>query len=223
MPKRALIDHRPWLLASVIAAVAYYFLRDNPIGEIWLIALKGTGVACLAFYAMRRGAVSDGQILAAVMLFSALGDMGIEIDFTLGGGLFFVSHVLAIWLYLRNPRAKPVGSQKALGVALLLGTPFISWVLSQDLAVALYGLALGGMAACAWMSRFPRYRVGIGAVLFVISDFLIFSQMGTFDLGDLPRFLIWPLYFAGQFLIATGVVQTLRGEHPGHEKAVQAG
>jgi len=219
MPKRALIDHRPWLLASMIAAVAYYFLRDNPIGEVWLIVLKGMGVACLAFYAMRRGFGPDAQILAAVMLFSALGDMGIEFDFALGGGLFFVSHVLAIWLYLRNPRDNPVSSQKALAVVLLLATPAISWLLSGDLMVALYGLSLGGMAACAWMSRFPRYRVGIGAVLFVISDFLIFSRLGAFDLGDLPHYLIWPLYFAGQFTIATGVVQTLGGEHPGHEKA----
>jgi len=103
----------------------------------------------------------------------------------------------------------------------LLGTPLVSWLLSGDLMVGLYGLSLGGMAACAWMSRFPRYRVGIGAVLFVISDFLIFSRIGPFDLGDLPHYLIWPLYFAGQFMIATGVVQTLRGEHPGHEKVDQ--
>jgi uncharacterized membrane protein YhhN len=42
------------------------------------------------------------------------------------------------------------------------------------------------MAAAAWSSRFPRYRVGAGAVLFVISDWLIFSRMGSFDLGVLP-------------------------------------
>lgn len=222
MAKAALIEHRPWLLASVIAAVAYYFLRDNPIGEVWLIGLKGLGVAFLAIYAMRRGPGPDAQVLAAVMLFSALGDMGIEFDFALGGGLFFASHVLAIWLYLRNPRENPAGTQKALAVALLLGTPLVSWLLSQDAMVALYGLSLGGMAACAWMSRFPRYRVGIGAVLFVISDFLIFSRLGVVDLGDIPQYLIWPLYFAGQFMIATGVVQTLRGEHPGHEKAAHA-
>ena len=221
MPKRALINHRPWLLAGMIAAVAFYLLRDNPIGEVWLIGLKGLGVACLAAYAMRRGVGPDAQILAAVMLFGALGDMGIEFDFALGGGLFFASHVIAIWLYLRNPRANPVSTQKALAVALLLGTPLVSWFLSRDVTVALYGLSLGGMAACAWMSRFPRYQVGIGAVLFVISDFLIFSRLGSFDLGYLPYYLIWPLYFVGQFMIATGVVQTLRGEHPGHAKATQ--
>lgn len=212
MPKRALIEHRPWLLASIIAAVAFYFLRDNPLGEVWLIMIKGLAVGCLAFYAIRRATGPDAAIIAAVMMFGALGDMGIEFDFGLGGGLFFIGHVLAIWLYLRNPREHRSPSQKALAVVLLLGTPAISWLLSHDWAVTLYGLALGGMASTAWMSHFPRYRVGIGAVLFVVSDWLIFSRMGPFDLGVLPHYLIWPLYFAGQFMIATGVVQTLRHE-----------
>lgn len=221
MPKRALIEHRPWLLASVIAAVAFYFLRNNPIGELWLVGLKGLGVACLAIYALRRGPGSDARILASVMVFGALGDMGIEYDFQLGGGLFFVAHLFAISLYLRNPRVKAVSSQKLLAVILLLATPVISWLLSQQIMVALYALSLGGMAAAAWMSRFPRYRVGIGAVLFVISDLLIFSEMGSFAQPGFSELLIWPLYFIGQFMIATGVVQTLRGEHPGHEKADQ--
>ena len=54
------------------------------------------------------------------------------------------------------------------------------------------------MAAAAWYSRFPRYRVGTGAVLFVVSDWLIFSRFGSFDLGVLPDLLIWPFYYVGQ-------------------------
>lgn len=214
MPRRALIEHRPWLLASILAAVAYYALRGEPLGEIWLIAIKGTAVGCLAFYAMRRATGADASILVAVMLFGALGDMGIEFDFALGGGLFLVGHALAIWLYLRNPREHRAPSQKALAAVLLIATPAISWQLSGDGLVTLYALGLGAMAATAWLSRFSRYRVGAGAVLFVISDWLIFSRMGHFDLGILPDLLVWPLYFAGQFMIATGVVQTLRHELP---------
>jgi uncharacterized membrane protein YhhN len=80
--------------------------------------------------------------------------------------------------------------------------------------VAVYAVFLGAMAASAWYSRFPRYRVGTGAVLFVVSDWLIFSRMGPVDLGPLPDLLIWPLYYVGQVMIATGVVQCLRGEQP---------
>ena len=212
MPQRALVEHRPWLLLAITAALAFYFLRDNPIGGVWLIALKGLGVACLAIYALRRGQGPDASILAAVMMFSALGDVGIEFGMMQGGALFAISHAIAIWLYLRNPREHHSPSQMALAAALLVGTPLVSWFLSGDIMVTLYSVALGAMAATAWISRFPRYRVGIGAVLFVISDWLIFSELGTFDLGVLPHYLIWPFYFAGQFMIATGVVQTLRHE-----------
>ncbi|HAU21428.1 MAG TPA: lysoplasmalogenase [Erythrobacter sp.] len=214
MPKRALVEHRPWLLAAAAAAIAFYFLRDNPIGGVWLILLKGSGVAFLAVYALRRSPLPDARILALVMALSALGDMGIELTLELGGALFFASHIAAMSLYLRNPRQEPSRSQKALAVSLLFAAPLVSWLVSDSWQIALYSLALGGMAATAWMSRFPRYRVGIGAVMFVVSDWLIFAGQGSMAGSAFPNLMIWPLYFSGQFLIATGVVQTLRGEHP---------
>lgn len=209
MPRRALIEHRPWLLASVAAAIAFYFLRDNAIGGVQLMLLKGAGVALLAVYALRRGSGPDDRLLATYLAFGALGDMLIEIETLYGGAAFFAGHIAAIAMFLRNPRGEPTGSQKGAGVALLLLTPVLCWLLSGSLQVGLYGVALGGMAAAAWLSRFPRYRVGAGAVLFVISDLLIFSEMGPVDLSPIPGLLIWPLYYLGQFMIATGVVQTL--------------
>lgn len=210
MPKRALVEHRPWLLAAIVAATVYFFVRDWQIGELWLILLKGAGVGFLAIYALARHASADGRLLALVMALSALGDMLLELDFIWGGAAFFASHLAAMSLYLRNMRESPAPSQKALAVTLLIGTPLIAWLLARDMWIGLYALALGGMAACAWMSRFPRYRVGFGAVLFVVSDWLIFARMGPLATSDVPGLLIWPTYFAGQLLIATGVIQTLR-------------
>jgi hypothetical protein len=209
MAHHALIEERPWLLASIVAAVAFYFLRDSELGGIQLMALKGAGVALLAIYAFRRRVGQDGLLLTAFLAFGALGDVLIEIETLYGGAAFFAGHIAAIALFLRNRREAPTGSQRAAGAALLLLTPVLCWLLSGAYEIGLYGLALGGMAAGAWLSRFPRYRVGIGAVLFVISDLLIFSEMGVFDLAPLPHLLIWPLYYFGQLLIAVGVVQTL--------------
>lgn len=214
MSKHALIEHRPWLLASVIAAVAYYFLWNNPIGGLWLILLKGAGVGLLAVYAMRRAPGLDGAILVVVLALSAAADMALELSFEAGGGLFFASHLVAIALYLRNRRDNTSVSQNLLALMLFIATPGVAYLLSGRGDVALYASGLGAMAALAWLSRFPRYRVGIGAVLFVVSDWLIFSRMGPFDLSPLPDILLWPLYYAGQLMIATGVVQTLRGERP---------
>ena len=214
MARAALIEHRPWLLASIAAAVAFYFLRDAPIGGVQLMLLKGAGVALLAIYALRRSSGIDGMLIAAVMALGAIGDMAIEISFIAGGSAFFLGHLVAIALYLRNRRPVTTPSQKLAATALLAATPVVSWLLSKDAGVTLYATGLGGMAATAWLSRFGRYRVGTGAVLFVVSDWLIFSRMGSFDLAPLPDLLIWPLYYFGQFLIATGVVQALSRHAP---------
>ena len=214
MPRRALVDHRPWLLAGVIAAVAYYFLQGSIKVEPIEIAIKGLGVGFLAIYALRRAPGVDGTILTIALALSALADMALELWFEAGGALFAVSHVAAIVLYMRNRRDGASLSQRLLGLALIIMVPAFSYVLSNDPLIGVYAITLGAMAATAWTSRFPRYRVGIGALLFVVSDWLIFSRMGPFDLGDLPDLLVWPLYFAGQLMIATGVVQSLRGETP---------
>lgn len=214
MPRRALVDHRPWLLAGVIAAVAYYFLQGSIKVEPIEIAIKGMGVGFLAIYALRRAPGVDGTILTIALALSALADMALELWFEAGGALFAVSHVAAIVLYMRNRRDGASLSQRLLGLALIIMVPAFSYVLSNDPLIGVYAITLGAMAATAWTSRFPRYRVGIGALLIVVSDWLIFSRMGPFDLGDLPDLLVWPLYFAGQLMIATGVVQSLRGETP---------
>ena len=213
MPKRALIEHRPWLLASLIAGIAYYFLWNNPIGEVWLILLKGAGVGFLAVYALRRTSGINGAILTLVLALSSAADMALEIEFMVGGVLFFASHLVAIALYVRNVRPQPSRSQIACAIALMVGTPVVSYLLSELLEIALYSCALGAMAGAAWLSRFPRYRVGLGAVLFIISDWLIFSRMGAFRLAPLPEILIWPTYYTAQVMIATGVVQTLRRDN----------
>lgn len=219
MAKQALIEQRPWLLASIAAAVLYYFLRDNPVGEgTWGLAAKGASVGLLAAYAVARVPQgkqrADGWLLVAALALAAAGDVAIELDFVTGGALFAAAHVFAVALYWRNRHLRPSPVQKLIGAGLLIATPVVTYILSGDGLIALYAAFLGAMAAAAWMSHYPRYRVGTGAVLFVVSDWLIFSRMGTFDLAPLPDLLIWPLYYAGQLMIATGIVQCMRGEQP---------
>ncbi|WP_226700755.1 lysoplasmalogenase [Qipengyuania gaetbuli] len=217
MPKRALSEHRPYLLASLAAAVSYFFVMDDPIGGIWLMAWKGAGVGFLALYAAHRGKGFDGALIALVMTFGALGDVVLEFSFLVGGALFAVGHLIAIALYLRNRRPAKTASQTFTGIALLAATPAIAGLMTYPLpnwqAATGYSFVVGAMAAAAWTSRFPRYRVGTGAVLFVISDLLIFAR----EVGHIPAevgsWLIWPLYYGGQFLIAIGVVQSIRKHH----------
>ena len=100
-------------------------------------------------------------------------------------------------------------------MALLVLVPLVAFnlptVRSTAIGVAIYALALGAMAASTWISAYPRYRVGIGAVLFVVSDLLIFARIGPMSESPLPDLLIWPLYYTGQLLICLGVIGASKG------------
>lgn len=214
MPKRALGEKRPYLLASIVASLAFYFLTDSAVGGLYLAAIKGASIALLAVYAWHRSHTKDVHLIAAVLAVAAVGDVVIEFSEAGGGVVFFLSHLVALSLYLQphNRRRHPTPSQKAAAVALLLFTPILGYLLARDWLVPLYALSLGAMAAAAWTSRFSRYHVGTGAVLFVASDLLIFANMGGTMRGA-ADLLVWPLYYVGQFMICTGVVQTLRRDH----------
>ena len=218
MPGHALIDKRPYLLASMAAAVAFFALRLTPMPELWLMPVKGAAAGLLAVYAFLHLPAADGRLLGVMMALAALGDVALEIEFAAAKLLFFGYHLLAIALYLRHPREHLTGSQKAAAAAMLLFTPLLAWLLPADRAeawpTALYGLALGGMAAGAWASALPRYRVGAGAVLFLVSHLLLFAELGPLQGSIVPQIAVWPMYYLGQFLIATGVVQTLRKRGP---------
>lgn len=214
MPKRALIDHRPYLLLSLIFGISYFFVMDGKVGGSFLSLWKGAGVAFLAIYAAQRGRGREGVLITLVMAFGALADVVLEFNFLFGGALFAVGHLIAIGLFITQRRQQTTASQKAAGLALLIGTPLLAAMLTYPLEnwylAALYALVVGAMAGTAWTSRFPRYRVGIGAVLFVVSDLIIFAREAGHMPRDIAEWLVWPLYYGGQFLIATGVIQTIR-------------
>ena len=218
MPKRALIEHRPYLLLSLIFGVSYFFVQDDQVGGAWLMLWKGAGVFFLALYAAHRGRGRDGALIALVMAFGALADVILEISLLAGGALFAIGHLIAIGLYMVNRRSDTTASQKLTALSLLILTPAIAGLMTfpqENWEVAtIYSLVVAAMAAAAWTSRYSRYRVGLGAVLFVISDLLIFARESGQIPDEFASWLIWPLYFAAQFLIVTGVIQAIRKGKP---------
>ena len=203
------------LLLSLLAGGSYFLVRHAALPDPLLWAWKGAGVALLAVYAWVRGEGSDAQQIGAVLGFGAIGDVLIELRLEAGAIAFLIGHLIAIRLYWLHRRAHLPVSQKLAALAMLALIPAIAFLLPTDRSaapgVAFYSLGLAAMTAAAWTSSFPRYRVGIGAVLFAVSDLLIFSRYGPLAGSPLPGLLIWPLYYFGQFLICTGVVGELRG------------
>jgi uncharacterized membrane protein YhhN len=203
-----------WLvLLALLAGASFWFVGQHAIPTLPWIAWKGAGVGLLTIWAAVNARGRDGWLITTVLALGTLGDVLLEHSQTGGALAFLAGHLTAAILYLLHRRSKATPSQVALSVLLLLGAPLIAFLLPADRAaapgVALYATGLGAMAASAWISRFPRYRVGLGAVMFVASDLLIFAKMGPLAGSLIPGLLIWPLYFAGQALIVWGAVTTL--------------
>lgn len=206
------------LYAAILAGVSYiggWFL-DLPPG--WSTVWKGTGVSLLALYALLQARQLDGWLLAVVMAFGALGDVLLETHGLITGALAFLAgHLVAIGLYLKNRRPALGGADWAVAAGLLAAITVVAYLLPPDRSaapgIALYASGLAAMTAAAWLSRFPRTLVAAGAIMFAVSDLLIFLRTGRPALDGFPMGLaVWGLYFGGQALIAVGVTRALRGD-----------
>ena len=202
------------LACAVAAGTSYVASWDMAIGPVPAMLWKGAGVSLLALYAALRARDLDGWLICAVMAFGALGDVLLEAaGLTVGAVAFLVGHLIAIWLYLRNRRPALTRSQLLLAVTLVPLTGLLAFLLPTDrglaLAATFYSMSLAVMAAMAWTSRFPRAVVGAGALMFVVSDLLIFARAGPLAHAAWIGLAIWGLYFLGQTMICLGVVRIL--------------
>ncbi len=198
------------LAASVAAGVSYIASWDLGLSQAASLTWKGLGVGLLAVYAALKAKDLNGWLITAVMALGCAGDVLLGIQFIVGAVAFLLGHGVAIALYLRNRRKMIQRSQLALAVLLVPATVFIAFMLPEDRAgapgVAFYTLGLSLMAATAWTSRFPRFTVGVGALLFLISDLVIFAKMGPLPETFLTGLAVWVPYYGGQLLIAVGAV-----------------
>lgn len=197
-------------LAALVAGGSFWATHWISVPFAAETAWKGAGVGLLALWAAAQARDTDGWLIAAALALCALGDVLLETHgLTIGAIAFLAGHVVATVLYLRN-RAKPLWQAAVIAVAVTA----LSWWLPADRSaapgIALYAAGLGAMFGTAAVSRFSPFTVGNGAALFVFSDLLIFARLGPLAASDLPGLLIWPTYFAGQALIAWGVVRSLR-------------
>lgn len=201
------------LIAAMVAGTSYLHVvatdMSGPLATTW----KGAGVGLLAIYAALQAKGTDGWLITAVMAFGALGDVLLDaMGLAVGAVAFVLGHITAIALYLRNRRVQLTLSQKWLATLVLpLGVLIAIWSVPLEARpmIGIYTAFVAAMAAAAWISRFPRYRTGIGAMMFLVSDLLIFARMGPLQGAAWTGFGVWGLYFAGQLLIVLGVTRTL--------------
>jgi uncharacterized membrane protein YhhN len=200
------------LVAALIAGGSYLLGMNADLHPSVMLAWKGAGVWLLAVYAGLLARKNDGWLIAFVMGMGALGDVLLERNMTAGAGAFLVGHIAAIYLYLNNRRLVLTASQRWLVIVAVPAIGLIAWSLTRSGPILIYTLFLAMMAASAWASRFPRYWTGLGAMMFVVSDLLIFARMGIWEGVSWISPAIWLLYFGGQVLIVLGVTRTLARE-----------
>ena len=204
---------RGLLIASLIFGLGYPLVWGLGWPGSLTTAWKGAGVGLLALLAASQARNLDGWLLAGLLGFGALGDILLVGSITTGAIAFMIGHVIAVWLFLRNRRPRLSISQRALALLVIPASVLIAWLLpadrSQATGVAVYALFVAAMAAAAWASRFPRYVTGIGAMMFLASDLIIFARMGPLAGAAWAGTMIWLLYYAGQLLITLGVTRVL--------------
>ncbi len=212
------MDRETWarvaLAASVIGGVSYMASWGLSFSPAVSLAWKGTGVGFLALYAVLSARSPDGWLLTAVMALGASGDVLLgAAGQTVGGAVFLAGHVAAIGLYLRRRRLGLGPADYGVAGAVVVIATVVAFLLPPDRGVApgvaIYALGGASGAATAWLSRFPRGQVALGALMFLVSDELIFARMGPLAGQGWTDFAVWGLYYGGQLLIATGVARSL--------------
>lgn len=220
MPRRALIERRPWLLTSIIFALAFAWLQDSRLPGAYLMTLKAAPLVLLAVYAALRHNGHDTQILAAMLLFQGAGAALSDIAEQLAGIILVVGFTLGMGLFLTHRRRHLTGSQKALAACLLLLTPVICQLAVNPFAEtgwspAYFGVALGAMAATAWVSSFSRYRVGSGTILIVAGSVAALVSLRVVNGPGWGEIVGWPLFYLGNLIMATGITGELRARATG--------
>ncbi|GAB7551125.1 hypothetical protein NRB_06220 [Novosphingobium sp. 11B] len=210
MPHRALIERRPWLLASIVLAVAWVWLRGSTLPGLYLIVLKGAPLALLAVYAVLRHRGNDTRSLAGMLGLEAVGSaLWYDVP-VIGLNAILIAFLIGLSLFLMHRRAVIDNGRKVAALALTLGTPLLCVFAADQAGVGVplfLGLALGGMAASAWISTFARSRVGLGAALIAAGVVLEIAASGG---SALLAMVAWPLFYIGNLVLATGVTGELR-------------
>lgn len=224
------LDAFRWALAalSLGTSLAYLAHTGRPVSA-WRTALKAGGIGALVPLPLLALSMPGTPgtalfLLAAALLFSCLGDIFLALkndprNFSRGLGAFLISHLfyLAVMLPLASASGglpSALSDLQWAGIALLalMAGGVLAWlwpVLGRlRLPVTAYLGVISTMAAAALCVAGAAPWLGLGALLFVLSDALIaidkFRRPVPFR-GP----AIWITYYAGQALIAASLLALL--------------
>jgi len=198
----------PWLFCAgggaALCALLWAEARARPLVRAVAKTAASLGFLDLALaLGVRDG---YGRLVATGLALSVAGDVCLLAKargaFLAGLGLFLLAHLAYAAAFL--PLSAPSGG--ALVALLAAAGAVLRWLWphlgEMRLPVVLYAAAITAML---WLALgVARPAVAAGALLFYASD--LFVARGAFVLpGKWNQLLGWPLYYAGQYLIALSV------------------
>lgn len=194
----------PLLLLSLLCSAAYTVgIAVGRYPGSW--AVKAASVAALALLVRRN------RLAAAALLLGSLGDALLELGphlFVAGLAAFLCGHLVYSVCFARTGTRRP--PVMAVAPVVLLAAAFTAWLWPHlgalRIPVMLYIAAISVMAATSFRLA---GAVSAGALLFLLSDSLLAANRFV---APLPAagFAIWLTYYAGQALIAVGILRSSR-------------
>jgi len=205
------------LLGSLIAAVIYGG-GWHPATEFWTVLVKGSAIGLMALFVLVAMQSFNHFVLFLALSVSVSGDVFLaiqgEASFMRGLLAFAAAHFLFIVLFVKNRmHIQDVSSLRIRLAALLWVAAAISaFFLYPELGDLLvptmvYTGILILMATTALFSKFPIKLLGVGVILFVISDATLGAQK-FLTVPDYANYIIWGCYYLAQLLITFAVILT---------------
>jgi len=204
-------ERASWLMSLILGVLYLVTLPFQPYPGS--VAVKGLSIATLAVVSWLGGA----RLLSAGLAASSIGDVLLDANpdtlFVPGLGAFLIAHLLYAIVFLRRRSWIPSLSRLVPAAAVVVyAVAFAGWLAPALgpllIPVALYICVITGMVVSSMIASVPRF-VPVGALLFLVSDSVLaavrFKTAVTFG-----NFLIWGTYYAAQFLIAYGILDTVR-------------
>jgi uncharacterized membrane protein YhhN len=197
-----------------MAAFIFLMVLLEPFAGRW--AIKAVPAVALALWVYGAGQGPLTLRVALGLLFSAGGDVALEVDreglFIVGLGLFLVAHLLYIWAFAHQLAAvanRQLSLLASVPFGLGVGLVLVMWPVLGGMAlpVAVYAGAISAMTCLALLRTRTDWKLAAGAVLFMASDSVLainkFLAQGQLEWGSL---FVMTTYYTAQWFIAHGAV-----------------
>lgn len=207
-------SNRLALFSSILAAVIFWV--SPPFAGRFI--LKAIPVLALALIVWNHRKSRQETLLFIALLFHSVGDVLLEIErvrlFLPAVGVFLLGHVFYILTFkaslplnLSLSTARKFAASGIILFTIGMGAVTVPHLKTPLVApVVLYMMVICAMTICALLANYRTAWISSGAISYLLSDSLI--ALNTFvQPFTASAYLIWPLYYLGQFLIVIGFLR----------------